>query len=244
MIGNDALRGQVALVTGASRGIGRGIAEILAEHGADVALTGRSAEKLEEAAAAIRRLGRQAAVLPADLMDPAQAAALPGRAADALGRLDILVNNAGLGVYGPLEDFDPEAWDAIFAANARAPFLLCQAAIPLLRRQPVSFIVNISSVVGKKGYAEQAAYGASKHAILGLSKALGKEVQKDNIRVVAVCPGGVDTEMVREARPDLEVSGLIQIREVAEAVLFLVTRRGNGVTDCLDLRRAGGTPWA
>jgi 3-oxoacyl-[acyl-carrier protein] reductase len=129
------------------------------------------------------------------------------------------------------------------AVNARGPFLLCREAIPYLRQQPQSFIVNISSVVGIKGYANQAAYSASKHALMGMSAALAKEVQADGIRVHAICPGGVDTPMVRQARPDLDPAVLMKPQEIADLVLFLVTRRGNAVVDQIHVRRAAATPW-
>jgi 3-oxoacyl-[acyl-carrier protein] reductase len=165
-------------------------------------------------------------------------------AAERFGRLDIVVNNAGIGLFGPLSEMVAADWDAVMAVNARGPFLVCREAIPHLRRQPRSYIVNITSVVGLKGYANQAAYSASKHAVMGMTKALAREVQADGIRVHAVCPGGVDTEMAAQARPDLDRSGLIQPDEVADAVLFLVTREGNAAIDQIDVRRGSSTPWA
>jgi 3-oxoacyl-[acyl-carrier protein] reductase len=160
------------------------------------------------------------------------------------GRLDILVNNAGMGVFGPLVDTSTEEWDRVMAVNARGPFLLCREAIPLLRQQAHSFIINITSVVGVKGYANQAAYSASKHAVMGMTRALAKEVHADGIRVHAICPGGVDTDLVRDARPDLDPSVLIQPEEIADLVVFLVTRHGQAVVDEIHVRRAASTPWA
>jgi NAD(P)-dependent dehydrogenase (short-subunit alcohol dehydrogenase family) len=127
--------------------------------------------------------------------------------------------------------------------NARAPFILCREAIPYLSRQDVSFIINIASVVATKGYINQSAYGASKHALLGMTKALAKEVQKDGIRVLAINPGGVDTDQLGLSRPDLDRSVLMQPDEVADIVLFLVTRQGNAVIDEVNVRRAASTPW-
>jgi 3-oxoacyl-[acyl-carrier protein] reductase len=163
---------------------------------------------------------------------------------DRFGRLDIVVNNAGVGVYGPLADFSTADWDRVMAVNARGPFLVCRESIPYLRQQVPSYIVNVSSVVGVKGYANQAAYSASKHAVMGMTKALAREVQADGIRVHAICPGGVDTDMAGSARPDLDRSILIAPDEVAEVVLFLVTRGGNAVIDGIQIRRAVSTPWA
>ena len=128
--------------------------------------------------------------------------------------------------------------------NARGPYLLCRYAIPYLRNGNTSFIINIGSVVSHKGYADQAIYTATKHALLGMSKSLARELQPDNIRVHMICPGGVATDLVSQARPDLEQSVLMQPQDIADAVLFLVTRRSNAVIDEINLRRAASTPWA
>jgi 3-oxoacyl-[acyl-carrier protein] reductase len=130
------------------------------------------------------------------------------------------------------------------AVNVRGPFLVCREALRHLRRHTPSYIVNISSAVGVKGYPNQSAYGASKHALLGLSKALAREVHADGIRVHVLCPGGVDTSFIGDARPDLDRSVLMKPEEIADTVLFLVTRRGNAVIDEIQLHRQAATPWA
>ena len=130
------------------------------------------------------------------------------------------------------------------AVNVRGPFLLCREALPYLKQRERSFVINITSVVGLKGYANQAAYSASKHAVMGMTKAFAREVQADDVRVHAICPGGVDTELAGQARPDLDRSVLIQPDDIADIVLFLVTREGNAVVDQIDVRRAVSTPWA
>ena len=122
--------------------------------------------------------------------------------------------------------------------------MLCREAIPYLKQQEISFIININSVVGIKGYAHQAAYSASKHALLGMTKSLAKEVQPDGIRVHSINPGGIDTELIGRARPDLDRSVLMQPEEIADIVLYLVTRRGNAIIDEINVRRAASTAWA
>lgn len=239
----QALEGRVAIVTGASRGIGRAIALTLADHGARLSLAARREPDLQAVRAEIEAGGGQAACYPTDVSREPEVVRLVQATVARFGRLDIVVNNAGLGIFGPLAEMTAEQWDSVMAVNARGPFLLCREAIPYLRQQPQSFIVNISSVVGIKGYANQAAYSASKHALMGMSAALAKEVQEDGIRVHAICPGGVDTPMVRQARPDLDPSVLITPEEIADLVLFLVTRRGNAVVDQMYVRRAASTPW-
>ncbi len=240
----SALRGQAAIVTGAGRGIGRSIALALAAAGARVVLTARSADELDAVRHAIEEAGGEAVSVPADLAREPDIVSLPEAALELFGRLDILVNNAGFGHYGPMEESTTAQWEETLAVNARAPYQLCREAIPHLRKQEISFIVNIGSVVSVKGYSDQAIYTASKHALMGLSKSLAKEVQKDNIRVHVVCPGGVDTDLVARARPDLDRSTLMQPDEIADIVLFLVTRRGNAVIDEIHVRRSTSTPFA
>jgi 3-oxoacyl-[acyl-carrier protein] reductase len=244
MSSEKPLRGRVAIVTGAGRGVGRAIALELARAGAVVSLAARTGPELVAVGDEISALGGASSAFAADVSEEAQMVALVGRTVERWGRLDVVVNNAGIGIFGPLEHYATEDWDRVMAVNARGPFIVCREAIPHLRRHPPSYIVNISSVVGIKGYANQAAYSASKHALMGMTKALARELQADGVRVHAICPGGIDTTMAGDARPDLDRSVLMQPQEIAETVLFLVTRRGNAVIDGIQLRRAASTPWA
>ena len=238
------LEGKVAIVTGAGRGIGRSIALALARSGARVALAARSADELQSVLEEIETAGGKAACLPADVGSEQEAVALVRKTVEQFHRLDVLVNNAGTGVFGPLAETSTEAWDNVMRVNARGPFILCREAIPHLAKQKRSYIVNISSVVGVKAYENQSVYTASKHALMGMTKVLAREVRDLGIRVHAVCPGGVDTELVGSARPDLDTSVLMQPEEIADVVLFLVTREGNAVIDEIHLHRESSTPWA
>jgi 3-oxoacyl-[acyl-carrier protein] reductase len=238
------LNGSVAVVTGAGRGIGRAIALELARHGVKVTLAARNATELETVQVEVTEMGGQAAVFPTDVAQEDDVKALIRETARHFGRLDIVVNNAGIGLFGPLAETTTETWDRLMDVNARGTFVMCREAIPHLRKRELSFIINISSVVGVKGYPNQAAYSASKHAVMGMSKALAKEVQADGIRVHAICPGGVYTEMVGQARPDLDPAVLMSPQDIADIVLFLLTRRGNAVIDEVQVRRASSTPWA
>ena len=127
--------------------------------------------------------------------------------------------------------------------NARAPFILCREALALLRKSQAGYIINIASVVGVKGYPLQSAYTSSKHALRGMTISLSEELRDSNIRVHLLCPGGVDTDMVSNVRPDIKKEDLIGPDEIAELVLYLVTHKGRGIVDELHIRRAAAAPW-
>jgi len=239
-----SLAGKVAIVTGASRGIGKSIALALGRAGAKLALVARNEADLDSVRAAIEAAGAAALSIPADLRSESAIASAVEATVSAFGRLDVLINNAGVGIYGPFEKMSVADWDTMMSVNARGTFLFCRESIPYLRHQDISHIVNISSVMGVKGYPNQSGYSASKHAMLGMSKAMAREVQPDGIRVHAICPGGVDTDMSSQSRPDLDRGILMQPEEIADWVLFLLTRRGNAMIDEIHLRRESSTPWA
>jgi 3-oxoacyl-[acyl-carrier protein] reductase len=258
------LEGARALVTGGSRGIGFAIASILHREGARVYIVGRDRERLERAAAAIasgesRSPGdswtppaelsgevpgaraRAPVALPADLGEPSG----PGRLVEQLPEdaLDILINNAGVARNMPLEETSDEEWEFHFKVNVEAPFRLMRDLLPRLRRGSNPAVVNIGSVVSSKGYVNQGAYTASKHALLGLTKVFAKEVHGDGIRVFSVEPGGVDTEMIRTMRPEIDEALLSRPEEVAETVLSLILMTGGAMIDRVQLRRAAKEPW-
>jgi len=237
------LDGKVAIVTGGSRGIGRAIGIALAGEGASLVLAARSQAGLDEAAEQVRKSGGRAETVVTELSDEGSIRNLVRVTRERLGRLDILVNNAGITHSAKFRETRTEDLDRCWAINARAPFILCREALPLLLEAPAGFIVNVSSVVGVKGYPLQSAYTASKHALRGMTMSLAEELRGTNIRVHVVCPGAVDTGMVGNVRPDIKTADLIGPDEVAELVLYLVTRTGNAVVDELHIRRAAAAPW-
>ena len=231
-------------MTGAGRGIGRCIALTLARNGVRMSLAARTEAQLQALQAEIEALGGEAASFPTDVSRETDVIALVRNTVARYDRLDILINNAGIGIFKPFAETTTEEWDRAMAVNARGPFLLCREALPYLKQSDWATIINVMSVSSRKGYVTQGAYGASKHALMGMTKVLAKEVQEDGIRVHALCPGAVDTEMLAAARPDLMGgSSLIQPQELADIVLFLVTHRGNAMIDQINIRRAVSTPW-
>ncbi len=237
------LEGKVALVTGASRGIGRAIAVALGGEGATVVLSGRSECDLKTTGQQVIGAGGAAEVVTAELADEASIHALVGAVRQRYRRLDILVNNAGITHSAPLAETRTEDLDRCWAVNARAPFILCREALPLLRQAERGYIINIASVVAVKGYPLQSAYTASKHALRGMSMSLAEELRGTNVRVHVICPGGVDTELVSRVRPDINKADLIGPEELAELVVYLVTHKGNAVLDELHVRRVTAAPW-
>lgn len=229
----------IALVTGASRGIGKTIALQLAEDGYDLALAGRDTEALE---GVIKEIGGKVRTLAisADLCRAEAPVEIVDKTVGFFGGLDLVVNCAGLSHKGPFTEVSPEQWDRIFAVNARAPFFICKAALPYLKASEKPMVINIASVVGFKGYENQSVYSSSKHALTGFTKVFAKEVQPFGIRVHLISPGGVATEMVRQMRPDISPDELIQPEEIAEIIHFLVTRKGRGTIDQFYIRRYTG----
>ncbi len=235
---------RIVLVTGASRGIGRAIVMELVRQGVQPVLTATSQAALDELADTIAgQTGRRPLSVAADLADEAAISNLVDTVARVHARLDGLVNNAGVTFSGKVEQTPTEAWDRCMAVNARGPFILCRRCLPLLRKAEDPCIINISSVVGVKGYANQTAYTASKHALRGFSIALAEELHPEGIRVHVICPGGVDTDLVRRVRPDIPADELIQPQEIAQWTVFLLTRQGRGVVDEIHIRRRSSPPW-
>ncbi|MCB9834354.1 MAG: SDR family NAD(P)-dependent oxidoreductase [Planctomycetes bacterium] len=232
------LRGRIALITGAGRGLGRAIAVAIAGAGAEVALCARSGGELEAVAAICREASGRALVLPGDLADPDFRRHLVAEVGVRLGAVDILVNNAGIAPSAPLERSDDELWERTFALNVEAPFQLSRLVMRGMAERGYGRIVNVASTAALKGYPYTSAYVASKHALLGLTRALGRELASRGVTVNAVCPGFADTRIASEAienivrktgRSPEEARGflvtenplgrLIRPEEVAEAVM-------------------------
>ena len=192
-----SLAGQVALVTGAGRGIGLGIACSLARAGAELVVADLDAALAEEGAAQVRALGGRALALTVDVGSPQSVRALLGEVERLRGRLDVAVNNAGIISINKVSELSVEDWDRVMNINARGVFLCCQAELALMRPRGFGRIINVASIAGRVGFPDLAHYSASKFAVVGFSNALAKEVAREGITVNALCPGIVGTGMWR-----------------------------------------------
>ena len=232
------LKDQVAIVTGGARGIGREIALVLAKAGADVALFDINPQQLEQTVAELRALGRRAEGFSVDVTDGKQVDEGVGKVLDKLGRLDILINNAGITKDGLLVRMDDAQWDRVIDINLKGTFLCTRAVAKHMMKQRRGRIVSIASVVGIFGNPGQANYAASKAGIIGLTKAVAKELASRGITCNAIAPGFIKTEMP-EALPEqakqrlqeaIPLGSLGEPRDVAEAALFLVSDAARYVT--------------
>ena len=219
----NPLHEQVAVVTGAGRGIGAAIARKLAGLGAVVILCGRKRDPLESTAAGIGEAGGRAEVLPCDVTDWRSVEAAAQHIDKTHGRADILVNNAGIGGFGgPLHEMLPESWDAVLNTNLRGVYYCIRSFAPMMVRAKNGHIINISSLAGKNPLPNGAAYAASKWGLNGLSYSVAEELRGHNIRVSVVCPGSVDTELSPHAGKDSKK--MLRPEDVAHVVAMLVTQ--------------------
>jgi 3-oxoacyl-[acyl-carrier protein] reductase len=229
----DALRDRVVLVTGSSRGIGAEVAVKAATEGARVAVHyHRESEKAEQTVQRAKAAGAECEAFDADVADGRQAEALVERVIDRFGRIDGLVNNAGLTQVGPFLDLDPAEWNEVIATDLTAAYHTCRAALPSMVERGSGAIVNVASRLGQAGVPQTAAYSAAKAGLIGLTRALAREFGPSGIRLNAVAPGFVITEMTAELAEseegqrrlrDIPLGRFGRADEVADAVIFLLS---------------------
>jgi 3-oxoacyl-[acyl-carrier protein] reductase len=229
------LRGSVALVTGAGKGIGRAIALRLASEGATVALNARTQSDLEAVRSEILNLKGNALVLPADITDDDAIGKVFEKIDNEFGRLDILINNAGRGSFAPVRDLQVADLDAMWNLNMRALFQCTKYALVRMEKQGKGAIVNVASLAGRNAFVGGAGYAATKWALIGFSRCLMLEVREKNIRVVTVCPGSVDTEFSGGHDP-AHAAKILAPEDVAEATLAALTLPPRALMSEIDIR--------
>lgn len=227
------LMGSLAVVTGATAGIGRATAFALGRAGARVAICARTEANVQATVRDLRAVGADAIGMPCDVSDPASVAAFAAFVRSQRGVPRVLVNNAGIGRFKPLVELSLEDWDQTMGVNVRSLFLVTRAFLPEMKAAAAGTIVNIASLAGKNGIEGGTAYCASKHAVLGFSKSLMLEVRKAGVRVVAICPGSVDTTF-REARANRD--RVLTADDVAHAVLSALSVSDRAMISELDIR--------
>lgn len=241
------LDGKTAFITGAGRGIGKAIAEVFVREGAAVALAARTETEINTLRDQIINTGGKAIAVIMDLTSEESIKQAIAKAQSDLGPIDLLLNNAGIIALDKIAHASTETWDDIMSTNVRGVFLTCREVLPQMMERKSGRIINVGSMAGRRGYAEQGAYCASKHALVGLSKVLAIETQAYGIRVQMLSPGGVLTGLssdLRSSRGEPEDSPeWMTSEEVAQGALYLCTQNSAAFTDELVLRRFASEPW-
>jgi NAD(P)-dependent dehydrogenase (short-subunit alcohol dehydrogenase family) len=219
------LAGKTALITGGGHGLGRAIAEALAEEGAVVTVCGRNQKPLDETVQALRKLGREAHAMVCDVGSEVSVSEAVAAAEHAMGRIDLLVNNAGIGITATVARTTLEDWNQVMAINATGTFLCTRACIPGMVERKFGRVVNVSSVAGVSSGPYMGAYSASKHAVIGFTKAAAAELGDKGVNVNALCPAYIDTDMMRSGVTRAMRSKGISEADAIKAVLTSVNQK-------------------
>jgi 3-oxoacyl-[acyl-carrier protein] reductase len=228
-----SIESKVAVVTGAGRGIGRGIAIELGRMGARVALVARTRAELEQTA---EMIGSGAYIFTADVRNKERLEATLQKAAATLGPIDILVNAAGLGIFGLVVNFKDDDFQTLIETNLRGTFFTCRYVLPSMIERKAGHIVNVASIAGKVGSAARAVYCASKFAVVGFTESLAEEVRQYGIRASVICPGSTNTGFSPEHRPGTSVERMLRPEDVAHVVRMIVTQEPNSFISEVILR--------
>jgi NADP-dependent 3-hydroxy acid dehydrogenase YdfG len=235
-----ALEGQVAVVTGAGRGIGRAIAEAFAAEGAAIVLAARTSGDLERAAMDIERVGARALTVPTDVTDDAAVDRLVQQSVEAFGRLDLLVTAAGVASFGPVAGSGPRDWDAMLAVNLRAMMMCCRAVLGPMRARGRGTIINVGSIAASRPIPGAAAYTATKAGVVGWSRVLAEELRADGVRVGVLVAGAVDTPLWDTIPGGPDRARMLRPEEVARGALLMATLPPGATLEELTLLPAGG----
>jgi 3-oxoacyl-[acyl-carrier protein] reductase len=230
------LKGSIALVTGAGRGIGRAIALSLAKEGAEIVLTARTLAELDRVKNQIESIGGKALSFPTDLTSDAQVRKLFEEIGSKYSRLDVLVNNAGIGVFAPVRALAVADLDQMWNLNMRAVMVMTQHALKLMEAQKSGAIVNVSSLAGRNAFIGGAGYAATKWALIGFSRSLMLEVRERNIRVITICPGSVDTSFSPTPKEPSRSEKILHPQDVADTILSALMLPDRAMVSEIDIR--------
>ncbi len=235
----NMLGGKTAIVTGASRGIGKAIALALGREKMRLALLARSTHQLQEVVDEIHAVGGEAIAVPCDLMNSDAVATSLKKVFAHFDTLDVLISNAGIFLEKPIAEIELEEWDRVLRTNLTATFLICQRAFLKMKEQKGGRIIAIASSASTQGFIHQAAYCASKHGLLGFTRCLSIEAKPHNVHVHTICPGGVRTDLLKDTYMGERVSqgARIEPDNIADLVLFLIRQPGNIDIPEINLKR-------
>lgn len=228
------LKDKVAIVTGASKGIGKTVALTLAREGAKVAISARSEDLLKIVAGQIEESGSRAYVFCGNMCKEDEIKAFVHGTAKKFGGIDILVNNAGLGHFRRIAELSTAQWDEMFDLNMRGVFIATREALPYLREAGESAVVNVASLAGKNAFVGGGGYAATKHALLGFSRCLMLEERKNGVRVLAICPGSVATDF--SPHEGKKPENILQSQDVADSILHMLKLPQNAMVSEIDIR--------
>jgi len=238
--GRGALSGQVAIVTGAGRGIGHAVASALAREDAAVVLAARNRQQLAATAAAIRDGGGTALAIPTDVTQDAAVEAMVEQAMAELGRVDVLVTAAGVASFGPVAGTKPADWDGMLAVNLRGVMVTCRAVLPIMMRQRRGTIINVASVAAQRAIPGAAVYTATKAGVVGFSRVLAEELRAEGVRVGVLVPGAVDTPLWDTIPNSPDRSRMLRPEDVARAAVLMASLPPGASLEELTLLPQGG----
>jgi NADP-dependent 3-hydroxy acid dehydrogenase YdfG len=234
------LAGQVALVTGAGKGIGRAIAEAFGDAGAAIVLASRTAADLDTVHAALETRGTRSLAVPTDVRDDAAIERLVARSVDAFGRIDVLVTAAGVASFGPVLESTPSAWDDMLAVNLRAVMVTCRAVLPSMLARGRGSIINVASIAATRAIPGGAAYTATKAGVVGWSRVLAEELRPGGVRVGVLLPGAVDTPLWDAIQGGPDRARMLRPEDVARAAVLMASLPPGATLEELSLLPAGG----
>ena len=231
MATSNSIEGKVAIVTGASKGIGKAIAEVFAKSGVKVVLAARTRKVVEQVEADLKQVGADVLAIPTDVTDDKAVQSLITKTLDAYQKLDILINNAGAGVFGNVIDFDHTDWDTVINSNLKGVFLCTKFALPHLIADGGGQIINVLSIAAKVAFPASGAYCAAKAGALAFTKVLAAEVRQQNVRVTAVLPGSVETPFWDDIPEHPDFDKMLKPEHIADAILSVCQQPNGMVTE-------------